>query len=120
MLQKAEKQGWSVGELKKQIQLLRQGADKPDPDTENENGGDPEKKKVSPDWGMLVKTLERQTAQLASDLSLLSLIQMRGDIPKDLRQNIRSVVRLLILHNLVNRSFVEEQMPETTAAGVAA
>lgn len=47
-------------------------------DDENENGGDPEKK-VSSDWGMLVKTLERQTAQLASDLSFLSMIQMRGD-----------------------------------------
>lgn len=92
LLEDAKANDWSVSELKRQIRLVRNKGD---------GNSDPDTKVITIDWKTLCKKLESRTAALVSELSALSRIQNKGEIPEDLHHNAESVVRLLIQHNLV-------------------
>lgn len=110
LLQQAEKDGWSVSELKKQILLLRNGANRPEVSPDGENGEATKKAAASIDWKTACKTLESQTARLIEDMNFMGSLNSEEAAPKELRQNIRRIVQLAITMGLIDRAFILDNM----------
>lgn len=115
LLRQAEKNGWSVSELKNHIRLLRQGTKPPKVPPQGENGGVTKETAASIDWKSTCKTLEDQTTRMIEDMTFMGSIKSEEEAPKELRQNIRRIVQLAITMGLIDRAFILDNMPDKTA-----